>query len=542
MTRSAFRFCLWMLIFYLLISPLFFPFITLFRADFSIFTDQSQRLLLLLSNTVSLVGLTLLFTIPLGTLLAIFLYRVGLPSRMLFRFLLLSGLFIPLPIFVTAWQIALGPGGWLISGPWKPWGEGLFPAAFIHSLASLPWVVWLIGNALIRFEPELEEDALTMTNSWGVLRRVILPRIVPILVITLFWIGLQTANEIVVTDVTLVRTFAEEVYTQYVLDRDALPQIVLLSLPFILILSLVAIRSLKLVGKSSVTLLNVPTSTRLIHLRAVSKWICFILILISIALYLGLPILSLLWKSGSEHFSLELIWRNVGIVFSSQPGLVWDSLLWSLIAGLFATLFALLIGRKAIDSKWIFRLLLFLVITLWAIPSPVLGFGLKESIDFLLDLEETLFGWQEFLPLRTWLYDQPSLIPVLWCHIVKFFPYAIVIVLITMRSIPQHLFEAARIDGATRWVEFRLLTWPLGRNYLLLSVLVVMLFSLAEISASKLVEVPGRSTFAQELFRQMHYGTAPTVASFCLMQIFFTAILTVVIFWLANRTKLSIPE
>ena len=55
-------------------------------------------------------------------------------------------MFVPLPLFALAWQA--------VGGGWRPWTQGLVPAAFVHAMAALPWVVWLTGLGLARVEPE----------------------------------------------------------------------------------------------------------------------------------------------------------------------------------------------------------------------------------------------------------------------------------------------------------------------------------------------------------------------------------------------------
>jgi ABC-type spermidine/putrescine transport system permease subunit II len=47
----------------------------------------------------------------------------------------------------------------------------------------------------------------------------------------------------------------------------------------------------------------------------------------------------------------------------------------------------------------------------------------------------------------------------------------------------------------------------------------VAALALGELAASKLVQVPGRLTFAQELFNQMHYGATATTAALAIVQL-----------------------
>src|SRR5262249_20356508 len=154
-------------------------------------------------------ALTLLLAFPPGGGLAVLLYRTDLPGRSAWRAVLGVGLFVPLPLFALAWQ-ATGGGGW------RPWTQGLFWASFVHAAAALRWVVWLTGLGLTRVEPELEEDAWTAAPGWRVFWRVSCRRAGPAFGLAAVWVALQAAGEIAVTDMALVRTFAEEVLTQFV--------------------------------------------------------------------------------------------------------------------------------------------------------------------------------------------------------------------------------------------------------------------------------------------------------------------------------------
>jgi iron(III) transport system permease protein len=147
---------------------------------------ESERLASLAQNTLLLVGGTLALALPLGVAGAVLLYRTDLPGRHLLRSVTILALFVPLPLFATAWQATLGTGGWLpvtfwttlppddpdiaATGiAWKPWTQGLLPAIWIHVVAALPWVIWIVGQGLCWVERELEEEALLAAGAWHVL-------------------------------------------------------------------------------------------------------------------------------------------------------------------------------------------------------------------------------------------------------------------------------------------------------------------------------------------------------------------------------------
>lgn len=82
-------------------------------------------------------------------------------------------------------------------------------------------------------------------------------------------------------------------------------------------------------------------------------------------------------------------------------------------------------------------------------------------------------GLEQFTKL--WLSDSETVMP---CLIIitmwQFVGYHMVIQLAGMRNIDTDLFEAAKIDGATRWQQFTKITFPLMKNILKIdSVLIV---------------------------------------------------------------------
>jgi multiple sugar transport system permease protein len=69
-----------------------------------------------------------------------------------------------------------------------------------------------------------------------------------------------------------------------------------------------------------------------------------------------------------------------------------------------------------------------------------------------------LFG----IPRQDWIFDEmlvlPSLIVLAIWHRV---PLNIIFYLAALQGVDRTLYEAARIDGASRWQQFRYVTWPL---------------------------------------------------------------------------------
>jgi len=66
------------------------------------------------------------------------------------------------------------------------------------------------------------------------------------------------------------------------------------------------------------------------------------------------------------------------------------------------------------------------------------------------------------------------ILATLWNYV----PISSLILLAGIKTIPQELFEASKVDGANAWQSFYMITFPLLRNYLLLVVTFVTMWSL----------------------------------------------------------------
>jgi iron(III) transport system permease protein len=557
--------------------PLAMPFVAVGRVP-SAWTalEETNRLALLARNTLLLVAGTLALATPPGVVAAVLLYRTDLPLRRVLRFLVVLTLFIPLPLFASGWQAALGSGGWIpfsswtTSSPsdpdvsssgiaWKPWAHGLPAAIWIHAVAGLPWIIVLVGQGLRWVERELEEDALTAAPPWWVLVCVTLPRSRAALGAALIWVALQTATEITVTDMLQVRTFAEEVYNQFVRPdiNDTTPTImaavaraVVVSVPgTLLIVALVwwAARQWEQ---------NLPPLDRLalqpwtftLHWM---RWPCLALAIATAGVLVGIPVGSLVWKAGrttapptlpaeaylawsctpaagspanaasacwwanqagdahspGQFWSARTAAQHIDTVCSVRGSLVLDSLWQAAAAGMVCALLAWVTCWLASGSRCFRAFILLLIAVAWSMPGPVIGLGLKETIRWTAGSDV----------LASALYYGPSPLPVLWADVIRFFPAAVAVLWPVVRLVPNELLHSARVDGASPFYELRRVVVPLTLLAFIQAGLASGILSLGELSAGKLAATPGSMTFAHEVFVQMHYGVTNDLAALCLV-------------------------
>ncbi|ORM78401.1 ABC transporter permease [Pantoea deleyi] len=141
---------------------------------------------------------------------------------------------------------------------------------------------------------------------------------------------------------------------------------------------------------------------------------------------------------------------------------IWRTLYFTVVSvsieGVIGVLVALLLNQRFVGRN----VLRVLVILPWALPTIVnammwrLNFNPDYgSINALLTQLGILDGY------RSWLGSpDAALNAVMFADIWKNYPLVTLLVLAALQSIPDDLFEAARLDGASAWRRFRAITFP----------------------------------------------------------------------------------
>ena len=97
----------------------------------------------------------------------------------------------------------------------------------------------------------------------------------------------------------------------------------------------------------------------------------------------------------------------------------------------------------------------------WAIPTIVAGYAFRWLLDDQFGLLP--FWVTQLTGLRPVIFINPlaSQIAVILVHAWKDAPFMAIILLAGMQGIPEDLYDAARVDGASAWQRFWKLTVPL---------------------------------------------------------------------------------
>lgn len=488
-----------------------------------------ERIVQLAANTLLLVGGTCLLAVPAGTMLAVLLVRTTLPGRRVLLAILVILLFVPVPLIVSSWQALLGAGGLLpialwVSGVDRPWATGWGPSIWVHGLAALPWVACIVGLGLRWVEPELEEEAALQMPPWRVLWEVTLPRCRASIAAAALFVALQTAGDISVTDMMLISTLAEEVYTQFTVGGEAIGHTLLLALPWLIVLiALLAVAAAELERALPPLPVLVREPRPLIDQPG---WLGLLFIAVMFAVLI-VPAAGLVWRLGEagqpRYWSAAHAWHQL----MAQAWLLGRPLLLSigtaLAGGMLVAGVALVACWLARDSLILRGFLLVLLTTAWGMPGPVVGIGLKELIMRIVqDLPEG--------PWDPLLYFGPSPLPILWAHLIRFLPAAVLFLWPVVRLIPRGLIETAQLQGAGPLRQLLLVVWPMTRRAAAIIALAVAALAIGELAAAGRVETPRWECFARLLFDRMHYGAASDVAALSVLLLLTVSAAALVVF------------
>jgi len=492
------------------------------------------RTLTLLLNTLWLAGGTCAISLPLGTALAWLLVRTDLPGRRLGMGLLALMLFVPLYVQTAAWQAGFGIQGWhTLAADAPAWLDGFRGAIWVHAMAAVPWVVLIVGVGLRLIEPELEEQTLLDGSSCQVFFRVTLRGALPAVGIAALWVAIVTASEITVTDLFVVRTFAEEIYTQSASGTG------LLDAPLGLLPGLAMTGGLLLLGLLLCAKLmphERPITLRRRRVFALGPWRvpAAVLLVLAMLLLVGVPLAGLLHKAGTRvaivdgHWVrswsvLEFLKTTAGsfVRFRREFG-------WSLGIGSLAALAAVAAG---IGLAWFARrggvrtlpALLIAAVCL-AMPKPVVGL----AIILLLSCPS--------VPLAAWLYSNSIFAP--WLALFLFgLPPATLIMWHALRTLPQEMLDGAAADGAGSLAQLWRIALPCRLPALVLAWVVALAVALAELGASVLVVPPRVNTLSIRIFEMLHSGQEREVAGLSLALFALLTVVAAAAAWLVDRLR-----
>ena len=228
---------------------------------------------------------------------------------------------------------------------------------------------------------------------------------------------------------------------------------------------------------------------------------------------------------GLQNYTAIL--SDFGIARRTPDGLVWNyqnfyytllfTIVWTIsnvaIGVTLGLILALILNLKGFALRPIYRVLLILP---WATPNYITALifqGMFHRQFGVVNQIIQLFGG----PAVPW-FDQPftSFLAVLTTNSWLSFPFMMVISLGALQSIPADLYEAARVDGASRWQQFTSITLPSLKPALIPAIILSVIWTFNQFNVIFLVSA-GQPAGATEIlitqsfklaFEQYRYGYA----------------------------------
>jgi multiple sugar transport system permease protein len=246
---------------------------------------------------------------------------------------------------------------------------------------------------------------------------------------------------------------------------------------------------------------------------------------------------------GLENFRHE--WGNPAFQHA-----VWHTFLFTVISQAIVLVGAGLIAHammKNFRGKWILR---FLILLPWAAPIALSLMAWK----WMFDTSYSIFNWtlvhaHIYKPLEVPQYlAQPKLAmgSVIAVHAWRILPFAVVIFLAGLASIPKEVDDAAAIDGATGFRKFWSVTLPLQLPIATVALLFGIVFTATDMAVVYILTQGGPPpSFSTEMVTTWAYktgiesGSIGPGAAISLFLLPVLAVVSIAMLLFARRTEVS---
>ncbi|MFK7737520.1 MAG: ABC transporter permease [Pirellulaceae bacterium] len=468
-------------------------------------------------NTLMVSALSLLVAIPLGIAVALFLYRTNLVARRFGQLAIGSQLAVPLYVLAGGWSAAFGLQGWLRAlgisfGDGQPGTtSGLMAVALIHGLAALPWVTLLIGCGLMRTDRGLEDQARMDGGTYTTLTRTVLPRLFPWIAAASAFCLLPVFTEMVVSNLFQIATVTEQVYLDA--SRGTLKPLTYIASTLLCVVPMVILflGVFRMYPElRSFSLRDVHHEPQALQLGkgrwpfSGGIWVLFLCII-------GVPIFSLVVKAGWLPFTDDEGQTGYGWSPSRFASTVQEAatlfqpeIFWSLMLALssVALAVAITVAVQCFRNRHVKSAFSALMIVLIATPGPLVGLFV---IWVLNRSEPAIFGY---------LYDQTLAAPML-AQQFRILPMAWLFSHLILNSVSSESTAQAELDGVRGLAYLRYVLWPQTGKLWIAGLILLLIYSIGELSCTILVLPPGVTTLAMRLFEMLHFGMRHQDSGLC---------------------------
>ena len=216
--------------------------------------------------------------------------------------------------------------------------------------------------------------------------------------------------------------------------------------------------------------------------------------IVTFALFVVYPILYGLWMGSNPALYADLFSDPV------YQQTVVNTLIFVLVGVNLRMVLALGLSGFFMRKRWWIKALLMVFILPWAVPALPTFLSIHWMLNGDWGLIDNLI-WAAFHVNGPSYLDSrwPALAADTVAYIWKWLPFWTIILLAGRMAIPQDLYEAAEVDGASRRHRFMHITWPLLANLYLVLTLLGLLFTLGDFTTVYFVSGGGPANSTQVL-------------------------------------------
>lgn len=364
-----------------------------------------------------------------------------------------------------------------------PFISGFFISLLVSVIYWLPlsislWMVFVIAIPKAMYdEPILAISAPKAIGKLGYLLFKVPSRIIFLLILLL------AMNDYTIPSIFAYNTYPIEIMTVFSSHSDIFTPVIV-SLPMIL-LSIVMMLALVRAWQQ----MDLDVSQKhhpYLRKNPSGQVIGLIFIVIYILVPFGLLVVRLKGGMASFYMSRSFV-SDIGFSYSS-----------AMVAALLTTAVAYYFVYLSLKYSDLRRVLLVMVIVLMSLPGTVVGLMVNVAYQWL----DALLGLQ--------LYQ--TMVPMVHVLMIRFMTISFILLWFGMSQLDRDHLDLARMHASSSLKILYIILWPLTKTYIVISVLVVMMFSLGELAGAIMVTPPGKSTLAITIYNYLHYGSGEVVS------------------------------
>ncbi|MGB3414521.1 MAG: iron ABC transporter permease [Microbacteriaceae bacterium] len=456
-------------------------------------------------NSIVSAGLSAIFAIIIGTVLALLLDRTNMPGKGALKIFLLSPLLVPPFVGAIAWLGLFGPGGqvnqfWMQTFGSQLWNMyGGVGVIFLLTVHSYPLAYLIISAALRRVPGDLEQAAqISGASPWRAVTQITMPLIRTAQVSAFTLIAVSNLADFGIPSIigtpARYNTLATVIYRYIQSGTIEQPLQVVSTIGALLLLLAIVGVLLEYRASGRSMGLDGPTTAQQTLDLSIWKYPVGLIAWLSGLAITVLPLFALTVQSFLAAPGIPLRWENLTMetmiraltASTTQVGAmnsIFLAVSAAVICGFVGGIISVLLTRTLSRTNVPLRIIVMLP---QAVPGLILAVGW-----LLLGPSLGLFN-------TVWL--------ILCAYVMAFIALVVQTVNAPLRSIPTSLEEAARIAGAGSLRTLVTISWRMALPAILTGMMLVLLTSVRELTISVLLLAPGAQTLGVAIFNLQQAG------------------------------------